>query len=361
MNRSHTRFLVHRFSGPNDQGHRASRSPAMAVLRNAAVPRLSIVIPALGHNDLLENGLVSVLEHRPADSEVLVVLNGPYGDPYNLADEIRFVQAPAQAGLLDCLNLGYRSSTGDAIHFLGCGFEVAVGWADGPLARLDAAGVGAVVPILMQPGSHDAGVLAGVAYDPAGRAGLHFGSDTHWLSESEPLGPIGLAAFYSAAALETLDEVFSASVGPQWSDVDLALRLRAAGFRVEIEGTSRIIGDPSPFVNDRPGLQRARFAERLYWRHAAEFGHGKLLLPHLAVVAGEAARSFPRPRILGELFGRVLGCVESLGQRSARPAPRPSPAATMSDAHRLDPSHDPSGPTLEPAAPARTRTSRTRV
>ena len=124
----------------------------MVLRRNAAVPRLSIVIPALGHNDLLESGLVSVLEHRPADSEVLVVLNGPYEDPYNLAEEIRFVQAPAQAELLECLNLGYRSSTGGAIHFLGCGFEVAVGWADGPLARLSDANVGAVVPILMQPG-----------------------------------------------------------------------------------------------------------------------------------------------------------------------------------------------------------------
>ena len=333
------------------------------------MPRLSIVIPALGHNDLLESGLVSVLEHRPGDSEVLVVLNGSYDDPYNLGDEIRFVQAPAQAGLLDCLNVGYRSSTGGAIHFLGCGFEVAVGWADGPLARLDDASMGAVVPILMQPGSQDAGVLAGVAYDPAGCAGLHFGADTHWLAESEPLGPIGLAGFYSAAALEALDEVFSPSVGPQWSDVDLALRLRTAGFQVHIDGTSRIVGDPSPFVNDRPGLRRARFAERLYWRHAAEFGRGRLLLSHLAVVGSEAARSFPRPRCLGQLVGRMLGYVDSLGKQSVAPAsrpgvasssPSPSAAPRMSDAHRLDPSHDASGPTAEPATQVRGRKSRAR-
>jgi len=332
----------------------------MVVRRNAAVPRLSIVIPALGHNDLLESGLVSVLEHRPVDSEVLVVLNGPYDDPYNLGDEIRFVQAPAQAGLLDCLNLGYRSTTGGAIHFLGCGFEVAPGWADGPLARLDDASVGAVVPILMQPGPQEAGVLAGVAYDPAGRAGVHFGADTHWLAESEPLGPIGLAGFYSAAALEALGEVFSAAVGPQWSDVDLALRLRTAGFGVQIDGTSRIVGDPSPFINDRPGLRRARFAERLYRRHAVALGRAGSLLSHLGVVAGEAARSFPRPACLGQLVGRVLGYVDSLGNQSVAPAPRPSVAATMSDAHRLDPSHDASGPTLEPAAQVRARTSRAR-
>ena len=40
------------------------------------MPGLSIVIPALGKISLLEAGLVSVLAHRPADCEVIVVLNG---------------------------------------------------------------------------------------------------------------------------------------------------------------------------------------------------------------------------------------------------------------------------------------------
>jgi hypothetical protein len=331
----------------------------MFMRRNAAVTRLSIVIPALGHNDLLESGLVSVLEHRPLDSEVLVVLNDTYDDPYNLGDEVRFVRAPVGADLLDCLNLGYRSTAGDTIHFLGCGFEVSVGWADGPLARIEDPSVGAVVPILEQPGSPDTGVLAGIAYDPAGRAGLRFGSDTHWLSETDPLGPIGLAGFYNAAALEALGEVFSVAVGPQWADVDLALRLRAAGYRVQLEGTSRIVGDPHSWANVRPGLRRARYAERLYRRHAGKSTHGTALA-HLSIIAGEAARSFPRPRCLTQLVGRILGRIDSLGTPSIAVAEHPIVPATMSDSQRLDTSHETAKPALDQSSPVRGRKSRAR-
>ena len=322
------------------------------------MPRLSIVIPALGHNDLLESGLVSVLEHRPSDSEVLVVLNNIYDDPYNLADEVRFVRAPVGADLLVCLNLGYQSSAGSAIHFLGCGFEVSVGWADGPIARLEDSSVGAVVPVLEQPGALDTGVLAGIAYDPAGRAGIRFGSDTHWLSETAPLGPIGLASFYSVAALRAVGEVFSSVVGPQWADVDLALRLRAAGYQVQLDGTSRIVGDPNSLVHVGPGLVRARYAERLYRRHAA--AAGGTALSHLALIAGEAAGSFPRPGCVAQLVGRMLGYVDSLGKPAVVPASRPSVPATISDSQRLDSSHDTAKPALDQASPVRGRKSRTR-
>ena len=40
----------------------------------ATPPRLSIVIPAPGNEETLEETLVSVLENRPEDSEIVVVL-----------------------------------------------------------------------------------------------------------------------------------------------------------------------------------------------------------------------------------------------------------------------------------------------
>ena len=55
------------------------------------VPRLAIVISAIGSIESLEGTLVSVLENRPADCEILVVLNRPYSDPYDLQGEVRFV------------------------------------------------------------------------------------------------------------------------------------------------------------------------------------------------------------------------------------------------------------------------------
>jgi len=59
------------------------------------VPRLAVVIPFEGNTKALEDTLVSVLENRPDDSEVLVVLGKPYQDPYALGDEVEFVAAPS--------------------------------------------------------------------------------------------------------------------------------------------------------------------------------------------------------------------------------------------------------------------------
>jgi hypothetical protein len=46
------------------------------------VPRLSIIIPVLGSSTRLESTLVSVLENRPPDCEILVLLGAPYDDPF---------------------------------------------------------------------------------------------------------------------------------------------------------------------------------------------------------------------------------------------------------------------------------------
>ena len=56
------------------------------------MPRLAIVITAVGSVESVERTLVSVLENRPTDCEVFVALNQPYSDPYDLKDEVRFVQ-----------------------------------------------------------------------------------------------------------------------------------------------------------------------------------------------------------------------------------------------------------------------------
>ena len=99
-------------------------------------PRLSIVIPA-ADVATLEDTLVSVLENRPADSEIIAALAVPYGDPWNIADEVRFVRAPAGTGIAACANLGVALSRGDVVHVLAAGWRATEGWADRALARFD--------------------------------------------------------------------------------------------------------------------------------------------------------------------------------------------------------------------------------
>ena len=52
------------------------------------------MIPAPSDVAALEDTLVSVLEKRPADAEVIVALGCAYDDPWNIREEVTFVQAP---------------------------------------------------------------------------------------------------------------------------------------------------------------------------------------------------------------------------------------------------------------------------
>src|SRR3954469_4194264 len=67
------------------------------------VPRLSIVIPCLGGAADFDATLVSVLQNRPGDCEVLVAHSEPYDDPYRLHGEVHFihVEEHSTVGLLN--------------------------------------------------------------------------------------------------------------------------------------------------------------------------------------------------------------------------------------------------------------------
>ena len=92
------------------------------------MPRLSIVIPCIQEAGSFEATLASVLQNRPDDCEVLVVQPRTYDDPYELKDDVRFVQAPADATLIDLINVGVEKSTGEIVHLLSCEVEVEEGW-----------------------------------------------------------------------------------------------------------------------------------------------------------------------------------------------------------------------------------------
>ena len=71
--------------------------------KDRPVPRLSIVIPCLGGAADFDGTLVSVLQNRPADCEVLVLHTEPYDDPYGLRNEVRFMES--RGSLVDLLNV----------------------------------------------------------------------------------------------------------------------------------------------------------------------------------------------------------------------------------------------------------------
>lgn len=67
------------------------------------MPRLSIIIPHRRNDVELENTILSVLENKPSDCEVIVVHDGSYANPYQLQDEVLLIrdQSSTDVGMIN--------------------------------------------------------------------------------------------------------------------------------------------------------------------------------------------------------------------------------------------------------------------
>lgn len=306
------------------------------------MPRLSILIPALGQHELLESGLVSVLSNRPECAEVVVVVNGHYADPYNLSDEVRFVECRRRAGLVESVNVGLQACRAPVVHLLSCGAEVDEGWTSAALERFDEPKIAAVAPLVLDQEDSDRVLSCGVIYESGGLRRDAFHGRSLDLLAAQPrvcLGPSSWAAFYRLSALLEQTVAFDPAVGDRLADVDLALRLRQAGHQALFEpGTViRAAAGGRGFSQVGP-LQAGWRAERLFWRHAIDGGLTSALCSHLLVVAAELGASFPHPRLFALLAGRMGGCLaSSVGNRPGVVAPNIS--AGKAGVHRIGKHH----------------------
>lgn len=276
------------------------------------MPGLSIVIAALGDVASLEATLVSVLSHQPHDSEVIVVLRQPYDDPYQLADEVRFVTARRGANWAQCANAGLQASRAPIVHLLHAGVEATEGWTDAAVAHFDDPRVASVTPLLLDAQKPDRVLSAGVSYRMGGvrrDVGESLGRVQHPSATRTVLGPGRLAGFYRKSILAEITGDFATALGASAADVDLALRLRQAGGTNVVETGSRLMVSPALLQPPGGEFRRALEAERLFWRNVPLHGWGKSLAAHAATLLLSLVASAVRPwRLPLHLSGRLLGC-----------------------------------------------------
>ncbi|HUY91043.1 MAG TPA: hypothetical protein VMV10_20060 [Pirellulales bacterium] len=311
------------------------------------MPRLSILIPFLGDRDSLENTLASVLQNRPEGAEIVVALSQDYEDPYQLGEEVHFIRVEPEASLVATLNQGFVACQAPIIHTLACGVTVGEGWADHARARFNDRRVASVAPLALQADDPERVWAAGLEYRPSGvvrrrghgllaESAAQLGGD---LAGSDLAGPSLAAGFYRRAALGGVSPVFDPVLGPNFSDVDLALRLLAAGYTNVCEPSS-LVFQPRLAAHSIDGWAQARQAERMFWRHGSRHGWLHSLAAHLASVSGEFAGNLPRAKALVQLAGRCLAGCEwgSARRRSLQLAlPRFAAPSEMIDAKQSGP------------------------
>ncbi len=267
--------------------------------------RLSIIIPLQGTADLMESGLVSVLENRPSDCEVLVVLNASYDDPYNLQDEVRFVRAAEGASWTASVNVGVEQSRAPIVHLMQSGVQATEGWADRALAHFDDDDVAAVAPLVVHPYKPSHVQAACVAYGAGGCRIVHRGKVRTWTSRPcwPVLAPTCLAGFYRRRCWETLGGM-ACHVGDELADVDFGLRQARLGWRTFLDPrvvVKSLHAPPAP-----RGFSRGVFAQRLFLRNIPTVGWIKSLLLHPLSVALQNCASLKRLLAMpADLAGRL--------------------------------------------------------
>jgi hypothetical protein len=290
------------------------------------VPRLSIIIPVLGSANRLETTLVSVLENRPPDCEILVVHNAPYADPYDLAGEVRFLPVASRAGLVECVNAGIEASHGSVVHMLASGLEVTEGWTQPALEHFQDPRVASVSPVVVDSLDTHVTVAAGLAYSC--RRGRVVRTDkpsaTGTISRAEQapgaevLGPLVQAAFYRRSALELLGGLQRA-VGDALADIDLALALKSAGYKAVCEARSVVLAPADgTLAASPPGFRQGLASERLFWRAVPVVGWGRAIVVHPLGVLIEFLTTLPRLAAFTALAGRLLAACEIRSRRTHR-------------------------------------------
>jgi hypothetical protein len=281
---------------------RLSRKPNLGgEPRKVSVPRLSCIIPVVGNTDGLEATLVSVLEHRPEDCEILVVLNTPYADPYALQGEVRFIEALG-LGRAACATLGVRVSQAPIVQILATGCESGEGCADAALPHFSDPEVAAVAPVIRHRDCEDI-LAAGLQYGRGGRRIVATRLDAS-SDHGDVLGPTIDAGFYRKSALEILGDGFPAELGDIFADLDLGLSLRYAGFRTVVEPAATVFAERL-IAPTSTGFEYGLHAEKLWLRNLPVSGRLAGAMLHPWTVAGELLRSAVSGATFAQMAGRM--------------------------------------------------------
>jgi GT2 family glycosyltransferase len=276
-----------------------------------------VVIPSYNGRHLLETCLASVIRHRPAAPriEVIVADDGSTDDTPGWLSEthpdVRLVRLVRNRGFCAAANVGIEAARGEFLQLLNNDTEVTAGWIEAGLAPFSDPKVGSVAPLVLVRSDPSRVDSAGDSYALVGWPSKrgHGQEARRWLDHpADPVfGASGSSAFYRTEALRRVG-AFDPSFGSYYEDVDLAFRLRWAGYGCVFAPTCRILHEVSAsYDHARPALQRrmARNAEILFWTDLPASWLVAAVVPHLAFVVAQGllrlARGRARPFVLGKL------------------------------------------------------------
>ncbi|MDX6609354.1 MAG: hypothetical protein QOF85_1279 [Solirubrobacterales bacterium] len=272
----------------------------------------TIYIPNLNGAERLARTLES-LAAQTVTPRVVVVDNGSSDDSVAMVRE-RFPEVTAIAleeniGFGSALNLAIEREPGDPIVLLNNDVVCEPTFVEA-LLEPAAAGAQMVAAVLLRPDGSGRIDSAGVIADPAlmGFDYLNGEPAERAFDAPDPLGPTGGAALIRAEPFQRVGG-FDERIFLYYEDLDLALRLRAAGADCRLAPQARAIHDYSQTLGARSSAKYGRtgWSRGYMLRRYGVMGRPSLaartLLCEGAICAGQLARE----RTLSGLRGRIAG------------------------------------------------------
>lgn len=208
------------------------------------MPRLSIIVPHRQDDLRLEATLISILENRPSDCEVIVVHDGTYRDPYQLRDEVVFVEEDQGCSPVRLINAGLMAACSPIVNVVLDGARIDKGWSERPMDILDDCGIASVAVSILDRDSRHTGII------PLTRAktqGLMRGAVDQTRSSTGAAGPALSCGFYRRKIVLALGG-WNESLELSTADVEMAWMMQSLGLICEHAG--------EPGAATRVGLRR---------------------------------------------------------------------------------------------------------
>jgi GT2 family glycosyltransferase len=285
--------------------------------RSRSKPVCSVVIPNYNGRKLLETCLESVDRNRPRNIPIEVIVVDDASTDDSIAwlaihhPDVRVVALDRNQGFCAAANAGIAAAKAPYIQLLNNDTEVCENWIEAGLEPFVDPRIGSVAPLVLVRSDPSRVDSAGDSYawygkpDKRGR-----GEPADRFARQGPrlvFGASASSAFYRASALAKIGG-FDLSFGSYYEDVEIAFRLRWAGYRCMFNPRCVIHHEISAsYDHARPELQRrmARNAEILFWTRLPLAWLAASVVPHLAFTLAQATHRALTGRFRAFALGKI--------------------------------------------------------
>jgi hypothetical protein len=266
-------------------------------LESIEVPRLSIIVPHNHDDSGLELTLVSILENRDKDFEVLIAHNGCYSDPYGLdQDEVILIESEPDASFTEQLNLAIASACSPLIQVILPGAVVQPQWCEESIGLMKDKSISAIcMPV-------------GNAENNEVYFGISSGSLPHrrvTQSHEDLAGPLLCGGVFRKRTLRSIDGWLNASQR-EIAEVEFALLTAAMDIEIAIAEEVTIQAPKRVAVGNEAGYEIGRTCGQLACAYASIEGTG-VVIDSVAKRLGHLASGLMSPKTVAERLGWVMG------------------------------------------------------